>query len=155
MKNISGTQSAGLKALKKARDNKYGFKGPMRTALDDLTLTGKVNKGKNAVHTSQIAGPSTKKALKQDEMLPVPVTPERPKGNIDFDELHPPSPVIRKGGSVKKTKPTQDSVILKYNDSQDSSDLDIRPSGKVSHVSPTNTDTNSTDSEGIVYIHYL
>ena len=127
----------------------------MRTALDDLTLTGKVNKGKNPVHTSKIAGPSTKKGIKQDEMLPIPVTPERAIGNIDFDELHPPSPVIRKGGSMKKTKPTQDSVILKYNDSQDSSDLDIQPSGKVSHVTPTQTDTTSTDSEGIVHIHYL
>ena len=124
----------------------------MRTALDDLTLTGKFNKGNHPVHTSQLAGPSTKKGLKEDEMLPVPVTPERAIGHIDFDELHPPSPVVWKGGIVKKTKPTQDSVILKYNDSQDSSDLDIRPSGKVSHVRPAPMDTTSTESEGIVII---
>ena len=150
--NCAGTQSAGLIALKKARDNKYGFKGPMRTALDDLTLTGKLNKGNHPVHTSQIAGPSTKKALKEDDILPVPVTPDRPIGHLDFDDLHPPSPVVRKGGSVKKTKPTQDSVILKYNDSQDSSDLDIRPSGKVSHVRTAAADTTSTESEGICII---
>ena len=49
---------------------------------------------------------------------------------ITFDQLHPPSPKVPKGGKVKTSKKVEESIILKNNDSCSSSDVDIWLSGK-------------------------
>ena len=67
------------------------------------------------------------------------------KVGASFDTLHPPSPKVSKGGPVKGRKPTLLSTPQMVNeDSEESSDIDIRLSGKVASTK------YSSDTESMI-----
>ena len=65
-----------------------------------------------------------------------------------FDQLHPPSPKVPKGGKVKSSKKVQESITLKNNDSCSSSDDDIWLSGKVAIANENTTSATEDDDSG-------
>ena len=48
-----------------------------------------------------------------------------------YDDLHPPSPKVPKGGKVKSTSAAPVSIILQRNEEESSSDIDMQLLGRV------------------------
>ena len=56
------------------------------------------------MHTSQIAGPSKNNLDSVYDYSSDSTVEEQSKATIDYDTIHPPSPKISKGGTIKKSK---------------------------------------------------
>ena len=143
-----GTQSEGLRDLKEVRRIKYNKKPPQRTALDDLWSLEKKSRVNEPIGGSQRAGRSNiPEEISAAESTEASTDDDIPPG-ITFDQLHPPSPKVPKGGKVKSSKKVQESIILKNNDSCSSSDVDIRLSGKVAIANDNTTSGTEDDDSG-------
>ena len=92
-----------MQQLKKQHQQNYQTGLKQRTALDDLwSLEEKMKNRK--VHTSQIAGPSKNNLDSVFDYSSDSTLEEQRKEAIDYDTMHPPSPKISKGGTIKKSK---------------------------------------------------
>ena len=143
-----GTQSEGLRDLKEVRRIKYNKKPPQRTALDDLWSLEKKSTVNEAIGGTEWAGTSNiAEEMSAAETTDASTDDDIPPG-ITFDQLHPPSPKVPKGGKVKTSKKVEESIILKNNDSCSSSDVDIRLSGKVAIANDNTTSGTDDDDSG-------
>ena len=147
-----GTQSEGLRDLKEVRRIKYNKKPPQRTALDDLWSLEKKSRVNEAIRGCEGAGRSNiPEEISAAESTEPSTDDDIPPG-FTFDQLHPPSPKVPKGGKVKSSKKVEESIILKNNDSCSSSDVDIRLSGKVAIANDNRTSaTEDDDSSRLTY----
>ena len=144
-----GTQSEGLRDLKEVRCIKYNKKPPQRTALDDLWSLEKKSRVNEAMGGTEGAGTSNiGEEMSAAETTEASTDDDIPPG-ITFDQLHPPSPKVPKGGKVKTSKKLEESIILKNNDSSSSSDVDIRLSGKVAIANENTTSATDDDDSGM------
>ena len=160
-----GTQSAGLLKLKQLRQRKYNKRPPLRTALDDLYSLESKCTDKGNMHESQSAGTSKVvecgEAVDSTDVTSTDVTTDdKIPAGISFDQLHPPSPKVPKGGKVKKSKEVEESLILKHNESYSSSDVDMRLSGRVASDQHHNQLTSDEEESGKIngtnnYIRHL
>ena len=107
-----------MRQLKKQCQQKYQTGLKERSALDDLwSLKEKMKKRK--VHTSQIAGPSKNNLDSVFDYSSDSTVEEERKEAIDYDTIHPPSPKISKGGTIKKSKVPKfmESMLKKHDES--------------------------------------
>ena len=74
---------------------------------------------KRKVHTSQIAGPSKNSFDTVFDYSSDSTLEEQRKEAIDYDTIHPPSPKISKGGTIKKSKVPKftESMLKKHHES--------------------------------------
>ena len=104
-----------------------------KKGLDRANVGMSQNAGPSKVNDIEYEGASTESLSDADIRAP-----------MDFDDLHPPSPKVPKGGIIKCSKVLNASTILKINEEDSSSDIDMRLSGKVcsglaaGHVSSAN-----------------
>ena len=134
--------------MKKARGKKYGWKSPIRTALDVSTLTTPRNKS----GSSQKPGTSAKGDGYVSSPVQNSASDSEGPGIVPYDQRHPPSPKVPKGGKVKRSIISQDSIIVKHGDPDNSSDIDIQLSGKVASHAAVSTESSDTENDGKCFI---
>ena len=120
--------------LKQQCQQKYQTGVKQRTALDDLwSLEEEMKKRK--VHNSQIAGPSKNNFNSVFDYSSDSTLEEQSKEAIIYDTIHPPSPKISKGGTIKKSKVSQTTENMSKKDEELLLDVD----STASHIDDTDS----------------
>ena len=123
-----------MRVLKRKRQEKYQTVPKHRTALDDLWSLEQRMKCKQ-FHTSQIAGHSKNTLESVYDYSSDSTVEEQSKPATDYDTMHPPSPKISKGGTVKKSKVPD----IGENISKKQEELTIDVESNASAITPIDT----------------